>query len=150
MTHNSWVVLRPLLITRVVNAAVWLTLIPVGLEAARLQSLAVSVPLAAWLGVRGYRVRVVLEESAVVVDGCFWSRRIPADVIAEISLFPAARWVSKRGRRRWTPISAFAELGRMAPAVGKHNESAFEQLTEWHWEATARGRRTRGRGPRDD
>src|SRR5215218_6787088 len=110
MTHNSRMVLRPLLISRVLNSALWLLLVPVGLEAAGLPSLVVSAPLAGWLGVRGYRMRVVLDDSAIAVHGYLWSRRIPADVVAGISLLPAIRWVSKRGRRRWTPITPFAEL----------------------------------------
>jgi hypothetical protein len=142
------VTLRPQQITRVLNAALPLLLVPLGLDLFGAWSLAASVPLALWLGCRGYRTRVVLEESAITVHGYLWSRRIPVQTIAQITPFPAVRWLSRRGRRRWTPVTAFADAGRMAPAVSKRNEWAFEQLTDWHLAATARLRRRRRRGPR--
>jgi len=124
------VYLRPLPITRALNGLLPLLLIPFGLEQFGVRLLPLLIVVAGWLGVRGFRLGVVLGDGELVVRGFLWSRHIAAKDIQEITVFPAVRWVSG-GRSRWSPIVAFADAGAMATRVNANNEYIIEQIEDW-------------------
>ncbi|MFI8822859.1 hypothetical protein [Streptomyces sp. NPDC053431] len=67
------------------------------------------------VAVRGWWVGVRCERDRLVVRGFLWTRRIERARIGAVTGFPAVRWTSRRGGRRWTPVLAFmgdeSELG---------------------------------------
>jgi hypothetical protein len=93
---------------------------------------AVVAALGLVLAVRGYRLSVRCDSKALIVRGMFRSRRISKLSIRAITVFPAVRWSSSSGRIAWTPIIAFAELGRTVPQVTRRNEDAIEERMQAH------------------
>lgn len=76
--------------------------------------IALSVAVGVLLLVRALRLGVVCGADALVVRGLLWSRTISRDAVFEVSrdplgdpLAPVIRWRDHRGRRRWTPLTAF-------------------------------------------
>jgi hypothetical protein len=94
------------------------------------------------VAIRGYRLGVRCDSTTVTVRGMFWSRRISRSSIRAITVFPAIRWSSRSGRIVWTPVIAFAELGKVVPLVARRNEEATEELKRWF---AGRGKAQAGR-----
>lgn len=136
MTHHCGVTtLRPLPITRIANGAPGFALaLPAFWVAARVpvsMSLAVALP---WLAVsavgvvRGYRMSVTVTDDTVVVRGLLRSRTLPRGCVCGVTFIPAVRWRSASGRLRWTPVTAFADLGGSLASVSRHNDACVERL----------------------
>ncbi|MFI5710618.1 PH domain-containing protein [Kribbella sp. NPDC051620] len=134
--------LKPLLITRISSALIWPVLagvlvvalygdvhlsvvIGVGL---------VSLAVAAYIGLFGWRLGVVADDDGIEVHGLFRNRRIARDEVTSITDFPAVRWKSEDGKSHWTPIFAFTNIHRVMPLVDRHNEAAIALLQHWHSE----------------
>ncbi|MEV6411973.1 PH domain-containing protein [Kribbella sp. NPDC051718] len=134
--------LKPLLITRISSALIWPVLagvlvvalygdvhlgvvIGVGL---------VSLAVAAYIGLFGWRLGVVADDDGIEVHGLFRNRRIARDAVTSITDFPAVRWKSSDGKSHWTPIFAFTNIHRVMPLVDRHNEAAIALLQHWHTE----------------
>jgi hypothetical protein len=135
--------LKPLLIARVSNALVWPVLAVVAVIALIGNEAPVAVVVvvgigclaaAVYLGLQGWRVGVVCEETAIEIHGLFRNRRIPREEIVAITTFPAVRWKTA-GQARWTPIFAFANPVRLVPFVERHNEAATAILQDWQTDA---------------
>ncbi|WP_157630630.1 hypothetical protein [Kribbella catacumbae] len=131
--------LKPLLITRLCNASVWPILAGVIVIALRgdlpvvavVGGALVCLVAAVYLGFLGWRLGVVCDAGGIDVHGLFRSRRIAKEEIVAITNFPAVRWKTRAGKARWTPIFAFANLGRVLPLVERHNEAAISILKDW-------------------
>lgn len=131
--------LKPLLITRLCNASVWPILVGVVVIALRddlpvvavVGGALVCLAAAIYLGVLGWRLGVVCDADGIDVHGLFRSRRIAREDIVAITNFPAVRWKTDAGKARWTPIFAFANLGRVLPLVERHNEAAISIVKDW-------------------
>ncbi|WP_433013654.1 hypothetical protein [Kribbella sp. CA-294648] len=131
--------LKPLLITRLCNASVWPILVGVIVIALRddlpvvavVGGALVCLAAAVYLAFLGWRLGVVCDAGGIDVHGLLRSRRIAKDEIIAITNFPAVRWKSAAGKARWTPIFAFANLGRVLPLVERHNEAAISILKDW-------------------
>ncbi|MEV5974815.1 hypothetical protein [Streptomyces sp. NPDC051921] len=61
------------------------------------------------VAVRGWRVGVRCERDRLVVRGFLWTRRVDRARIGAVTGFPAVRWTSRRGGRRWTPVLALLD-----------------------------------------
>ena len=145
--------LRPLLITRVASMLPGAVVIGFGVEwwfdatagAERLGA-AVLAAVGVTVAIRGHRLGVRYDSKTLTVRGMFRTRRISKSTIRGITVFPAIRWTTRSGRTMWTPIIAFAELGRVLPPVASRNEEAIEELDHWlapTGEARATHRHTR-------
>jgi hypothetical protein len=153
--------LRPLLVSRIANVVPGLLLAALGVGYWLVQRTDLALTTAVlgavvggWLGVRGYRQGVRCGEEAIEVRGLLRSRRIPVERIVAITNFPAVSWQTESGRKRWSPIIAFAELDDLIEPIRRHNEAAVGKLQEWDQRRRgvlepkhqpARSRRTRPR-----
>lgn len=71
--------------------------------------------LAAWfavigltlLAIRGYRLGVTCDNTKATIRGYLGTRVIEKQHITGITDFPAVRWTTRTGHKRWTPITAF-------------------------------------------
>lgn len=155
--------LKPLLITRISSALVWPVL--AGLLVVALSGNGVhlgvviavglvSLAVAAYVGLFGWRLGVVADAEGIEVHGLFRNRRIARDEVTSITDFPAVRWKSEDGKTHWTPIFAFTNIHRVMPLVDRHNEAAIAILQQWESErheapkADRRQRRRRQRPAR--
>lgn len=91
---------------------------------------AASVLVGVLLAVRGYRLGVDSRGDVVVVHGLLRSRRIPRAALAAVTVFPAFRWRDGRGRTRWTPVIAFADLSGSIAVVEQHNQKCIDLLEQ--------------------
>jgi hypothetical protein len=131
--------LRPLLLARLVSAVpgLWLAgtavMVWLGGERDAWPLLAGLAGLGVALMVRGYCAAVVCEHRAVVVRGLLWTRRVPTVAVVALTSFPALWWQTAAGRRRWTPILAFAGNDRALPILKRladeHNGRCLDRLT---------------------
>jgi hypothetical protein len=136
--HDAAMTLRPLLIARLVSAVPGLCLAGAAVMGWRAGGreawplLAGLAILGVVLMVRGYRAAVVCERGAVVVRGVLWTRRVPTMAVTALTSFPALRWQTAAGRRRWTPILAFASNDRALPILKRladeHNDRCLDRL----------------------
>ncbi|MFD8209073.1 hypothetical protein ACFV2S_22090 [Streptomyces sp. NPDC059695] len=96
------------------------------------RAVAVAAFLAcAGLAVRGYRAGVRCEAERLVVRGFLWSRVIPRAAVTGVTGFPAVRWTSPGGRRRWTPVAAFTTAsGETSGARSRKRENTV-RLRRW-------------------
>jgi hypothetical protein len=94
----------------------------------------VSLAVAAYIGLFGWRLGVVVDDEGIEVHGLFRNRRIARDEVTSITDFPAVRWKSADGKAHWTPIFAFTNIHRVMPLVDRHNEAAIALLQHWESE----------------
>jgi hypothetical protein len=141
-----------LLVTRIANAALGLALGALGMGfCLDRPGSPTGVPLVAGAGVsaaaglliaiRGYRMGARYGPDGIEVRGYILSRRIEKKRITDITSFPAVRWTTAAGRRRWTPIIAFAGSAQTLPFVAKHNEACIDRLQNWDDKRRLRDRR---------
>ena len=83
------------------------------------------------IAIRGYRLGVRCEQATLVVRGYLRTRVIARESITGITDFPAVRWTTHRGRKRWTPITAFMTSTGEIPATRLHKERALGKLRRW-------------------
>jgi hypothetical protein len=83
------------------------------------------------IAVRGYRLGVRCEHAALVIRGYLRTRVIARESITGITDFPAVRWMTHSGRKRWTPITAFMTTSDAISVVRRHNERALQKLQRW-------------------
>ncbi|MFB7515883.1 hypothetical protein [Streptomyces sp. NPDC056144] len=83
------------------------------------------------LAVRGYRLRVRYEAHRLVVRGYLRTRTIPRESVTSVTDFPAVRWTTPSGRRRWTPIMAFAVSESGPESMRAHNLRNTARLRRW-------------------
>jgi len=133
----STVHLRPLAVTRVANCvpgvAIALAGSAAGFSVDGLLGLALALSgevVGVVLMTRGYRMGVRCAEGAATVNGLFATRSVRRQDIVEVTVFPAIRWRSS-GKVRWTPVIAFATLGRELSFVAQHNDRCADQLRRW-------------------
>jgi hypothetical protein len=132
---------RPLVISRVLNALAWVAVAGLGIDgwlgiglgrAGEVAGVAGCLVVGVCLAVRAYRAGVVLEPEAILVRGFFRSRRIPRAQVTEITEFPAVRWKRADGRARWSPIFVFLDELRTLPFIRRHNEASIQRLQAWN------------------
>jgi hypothetical protein len=133
LRHAAAVRVRPLLVSRIANILPGTAVLVVGgglsldgPAALTGPGVVVSVLVGAVLAVRGYRLGVEAQDDDVVVHGLLRSRR----ALTAVTLFPALRWRDKRGRVRWTPVIAFADLNGSIAVVEKHNQKCIDRLEQ--------------------
>ncbi|MEU1032834.1 hypothetical protein ABZ402_29740 [Streptomyces mirabilis] len=83
------------------------------------------------IAVRGYRLGVRCEHGTLVVRGYLRTRVIARESITGITDFPAVRWATPRGRKRWTPITAFMTNANEVSASQLHKVRAVGKLRRW-------------------
>ncbi|MER5205319.1 hypothetical protein [Streptomyces sp. NPDC002825] len=96
-----------------------------------------AVLACATLAVRGYRAGVRCETERLVVRGFLWTRVIPRTAVTGVSGLPAVRWTTAGGRRRWTPVWAFAVVSEETGGTRSRKRSNTARLRRW----AARGQR---------
>jgi hypothetical protein len=138
--HALRVKLRPLLVSRVASAVPGAGIVVAGVgtfsggtPALCAGGIVGSVLVGVLLAVRGFRLGVDCRDDVVIVRGLVWNRRIPRRAVAAVTDFPALRWRDERGRIRWTPVIAFAELGGSIPVVARHNGVCVDRLRQLLW-----------------
>ncbi|MCX5352315.1 MULTISPECIES: hypothetical protein [Streptomyces] len=83
------------------------------------------------IAVRGYRLGVRCEHRTLVVRGYLRTRVIARESITGITDFPAVRWTTPRGRKRWTPITAFMTNTTEISVSRRHKAQAVGKLRRW-------------------
>ncbi|MFI0966283.1 hypothetical protein ACH4S8_33545 [Streptomyces sp. NPDC021080] len=83
------------------------------------------------LAVRGYRLGVTYEHTRITVRGYLRTRVIDRERITEVTDFPALRWTTHDGRRRWTPLTAFLTNSGEFAATRTDKERSVERLRQW-------------------
>ncbi|MET9450721.1 hypothetical protein [Streptomyces cinerochromogenes] len=83
------------------------------------------------IAIRGYRLGVRCEQATLVIRGYLRTRVIARESITGITDFPAVRWTTHRGRKRWTPITAFMTSTGEISATRLHKERALGKLQRW-------------------
>ncbi|MFJ7962549.1 hypothetical protein [Streptomyces sp. NPDC096324] len=83
------------------------------------------------LAVRGYRLAVTYDHSRITIRGYMRTRVIDRGAITGITDFPAVRWTSGNGRRRWTPLTVFVTSTGESSAARTHKERAIRRLRQW-------------------
>lgn len=83
------------------------------------------------IAVRRYRLGVRCRQTTLVVRGYLRTRVIARENITGITDFPAVRWTTHGGRRRWTPITAFMTSTGEISASQIHKERALGTLRRW-------------------
>ena len=87
------------------------------------------------LMIRGYRMGVFCNESAVVVYGLLSTRTIAKTAITsgdtDVDGFPSLRWRTAGDRRRWTPIIAFWGITREFYFIRLIKIRRLEELRGW-------------------
>ncbi len=94
---------------------------------------ATAAPMIAFtiLAIRGFRIGVICKNSDVTIRGLLWTRTIPRASITEITDFPAVRWLTPDGRKRWTPIYVFRSNSRQLAKTMAMNECNIIKLRRW-------------------
>ncbi|GGY12417.1 hypothetical protein ACFY8X_08055 [Streptomyces tanashiensis] len=90
-----------------------------------------AVLVCAVLAVRGYRAGVRCEAERLVVRGYVWTRVIPRAAVTGVTGLPAVRWTSAGGRRRWTPVTAFATVSGETGGVRSRKRHSAARLRRW-------------------
>ncbi|MEU6594928.1 hypothetical protein ABZ923_37990 [Streptomyces sp. NPDC046881] len=83
------------------------------------------------LAIRGYRLGVRCQDATLIVRGYLRTRVIARESITGITDFPAVRWTTHQGRKRWTPITAFMTTTDEISATRLHKEHALGKLQRW-------------------
>ncbi|MGW8359970.1 hypothetical protein ACWGK1_05270 [Streptomyces wedmorensis] len=83
------------------------------------------------LALRGYRAGVRCEAERLVVRGYLWTRVIPRAAVTGVTDLPAVRWTSPGGRRRWTPVTAFAAASGEIGATRARKREGTARLRRW-------------------
>ncbi len=79
--------------------------------------------------VRSFRLGVVIRGDHVVNSGLLWSRRIRTAQVTSISGFPALKWTSESGSRRWTPMVGFMRHSPIRRAVADYNLDQVHRIS---------------------
>jgi hypothetical protein len=131
---------RPLVISRVLNALAWVVVAGLGVDgwlgiglgrAGEVTGVACLAVVGMYLAGRAYRAGVVLEPEAILVRGFIRTRRIPRAQVTEITEYPAVRWKRADGKARWSPIFVFFDELRTLPFIRRHNEASIQRLQAW-------------------
>ncbi|KQX53230.1 MULTISPECIES: hypothetical protein [unclassified Streptomyces] len=130
--------LVPTLVNRLANTGLGLApgvgfaVYAVEAGAARQRAAAVAAVLAcAIVAVRGFRAGVRCEAGRLVVRGFVWTRSIPRSSVTEVTPFPAVRWTTPGGRRRWTPLWAFTEPTEGTRGAQSRKRTNTTRLRRW-------------------
>ena len=83
------------------------------------------------LSVRGYLLGVTCERGRLSIRGYLRTRVIARERIAEITDFPAVRWTTRKGGKRWTPITAFVTNASELSTTRLHKARAIRELRRW-------------------
>ncbi|MEU0437666.1 hypothetical protein ABZ153_39975 [Streptomyces sp. NPDC006290] len=83
------------------------------------------------IAVRGCRLGVRYEHGTLMVRGYLRTRVIARESITGITDFPAVRWTTPRGHKRWTPIAAFMTSPNEISASRLHKARAVGKLRRW-------------------
>ncbi|MGW3915374.1 hypothetical protein ACWEBX_28210 [Streptomyces sp. NPDC005070] len=83
------------------------------------------------VALRGYRLGVRCEHGTLVVHGYLRTRVIARESITGITDFPAVRWTTPRGHKRWTPITAFMTDTNEISVSRLHKTHAVGKLRRW-------------------
>lgn len=89
-----------------------------------------------WFGFAGARK----DKDDLVVTGPLWSRRIPLAHVDRVSFgYVAVTWHTRRGKRRWTPITPLWSKPRPLEVVTRHSNNKVMTIRSWvECEKTAR------------
>ncbi|MGW5775244.1 hypothetical protein [Streptomyces sp. NPDC003863] len=77
---------------------------------------------------RGYRAGVRCEAERLVVRGFVRTRVIPRAAVTD---FPAVRWTTPGGRRRWTPVTVFVETTEEKEGTRSRKRANTARLRRW-------------------
>ncbi|MFF8376362.1 hypothetical protein ACF07V_09570 [Streptomyces sp. NPDC015661] len=83
------------------------------------------------LAVRGYRAGVRCEGGRLVVRGFLWTRVVPRAAVDAVTDFPAVRWTTPAGRKRWTPVTAFATVSGETAGARSRKLAGTAKLRRW-------------------
>lgn len=83
------------------------------------------------LSVRGYRLGVTCEHGRLSIRGYLRTRVIERERITQITDFPAVKWATPHGGKRWTPIMAFMTSPSEASATRLHKTHVTRKLRRW-------------------
>ncbi|MFI1655693.1 hypothetical protein ACH4ZU_12400 [Streptomyces sp. NPDC020472] len=83
------------------------------------------------LAVRGFRAGVRCEAERLVVRGFVWTRVIPRAAVTGVTGFPAVRWTTPGGRRRWTPVTALVEASEEKEGTRSRKRAGVARLRRW-------------------
>jgi hypothetical protein len=128
----------PLMLNRLANSALGAApaaggiayVVQAGDPLPRLAACLVAIGFAV-IAIRGYRLGVRCEHATLVIRGYLRTRVIARESITGITNFPAVRWTTHRGRKRWTPITAFMTSSDEISATRRHKEQALGKLRRW-------------------
>ena len=124
---------RPKLASRVAHACLGAFVILVGVGW-------LTDRLPAWVGaafllvgslviVRSFRLAVVIQGDHVLNFGLLWTRRIRRSQVTSISGFPALKWTTESGTRRWTPMVGFMRHSPIRRAVADYNLDQVHRIS---------------------
>lgn len=91
----------------------------------------VVVLIVAWLTFRSLRAGVVLTDDFLVIRGWLWSRSIPREQIRTVTNLKWVEWVSRRGRRRFSPLMMFWNISRPTRRMIEHHDEAISVVGKW-------------------
>ncbi|MFE1379956.1 hypothetical protein ACFW6S_13535 [Streptomyces sp. NPDC058740] len=130
--------LLPTNLNRVANASLGgVTAVVFAVYAAEATWAVGAVPLCLALAVRGWRAGVRCEPGRLVVRGYLWTRRIERARITRVTDFPAVRWTTPGGGKRWTPVLAFVATPEEPAGSRTRKRDSAARLRTW---ATGRRR----------
>ncbi|KUN64680.1 hypothetical protein AQJ46_30070 [Streptomyces canus] len=85
----------------------------------------------AFIAVRGYRLGVTCDNRKATIRGYLRTRVIVREHITAVSDFPAFRWTTRTGRKRWTPITAFMASPSETAGSRLSKERITAKLRRW-------------------
>lgn len=85
----------------------------------------------AFLAIRGYRLGVTCDNTKATIRGYLRTRVIEKERITGITDFPAVRWTTRTGRRRWTPITALMTSPSETAGTRLSKERNTAKLRRW-------------------
>lgn len=84
-----------------------------------------------FIAVRGYRLGVTCDNKNATIRGYVRTRVIAREHITAVSDFPAIRWTTRTGRKRWTPITAFMTTPSETAGSRLSKERITAKLRRW-------------------
>jgi hypothetical protein len=83
------------------------------------------------LAVRGYRLGVTCDNTKATIRGYLRTRVIEKERITGITDFPAVRWTTRTGHKRWTPITALLTSSSETAGTRLSKERNTAKLRRW-------------------
>lgn len=84
-----------------------------------------------YIAVQGYRLGVTCDNRKATIRGYLHTRVIMREHITAVSDFPAIRWTTRTGRKRWTPVTAFITSPSETAGTRLSKERITAKLRRW-------------------